>query len=219
MVLGRGAPGVTLAVPESAPLPVPAIVVPSMDDHTGPWTPALRTLQGRMPLVKVASGPASLSGDSARSPSYDFAVFDDGTVAYEGQQCVKVGGLSLTRLSIAELQGLRDYLGTACATEAGSATSDENELCARKDEKVQITCSTGKRVLSTTERCSDGPDGVGKAQALANELASRIHVDGWIGTSTERQACEPGASALSAGELRLMMRGPESAASRFATRQ
>ena len=219
MVLGRGAPGVALAVPESAPLPVPAIVVPLTDDHPGPWTPALRALQARPPLVKVASGPSSLSADSARSPSFDFAVFDDGTVAYEGQQCVKVGGLSLTRLSTEDLQGLRDYLATACSTEAGSGVSDGDELCARKDEKVQITCSTGKRVLSTTERCRDGADGVGKAQSLANDLARRIHVDAWIGTPTERQACEPGASALSAGELKLMMRGAEPAASRFATRQ
>src|SRR4029079_15823646 len=59
--------------------------------QAAPSTPALRALQGRVPLAHIRQGP--WSEDRPYEAAYEVAVFDDGTLVYEGTRCGKVGGL------------------------------------------------------------------------------------------------------------------------------
>jgi hypothetical protein len=161
----------------------------------GPATAALQGLEGRVPLVYVAHGP--WSDDEPNEPSYELALFDDGTVAYEGHRCVKVGGLVLQRLDTAVVGRVRDLLAQGCA---GIDTITENELCG-DSSRLRVTCSNGREVLTGSDRCARTEDRGKRLGALASGVLELVGADALLGAPTERQACDAGASDLGPGEL------------------
>jgi hypothetical protein len=161
----------------------------------GPLTPALRTLAGGSPVVYVTRVPPRGSADE---PAYEVAVFDDGTVVYEGHRCVEVGGVTLTRLPADELTRLRDLLPALCA--ALDAPNDD-ELCADA-ATVHVLCASGERMRVGTDHCRATDEArARRVDALVSALDERVELSARLGAPAHRQACSPGARDLAPHEL------------------
>jgi hypothetical protein len=161
----------------------------------GPMTPALRSVQGRVPLVHLARGP--WSEQRPHDASYELAVFADGTLVYEGHRCVKLGGLVLMRLDEDRLGGIRRFLAGSCV---GLDSTTDDELCPDSGT-LRVTCSNGDQVLSGSDQCRHDR-GAGKRLAeLASTLLDLTGVAPWLGEPTDRQSCEPGARDLAPHEI------------------
>jgi hypothetical protein len=168
-----------------------------------PSTPALRPLHGRMPLLHVSH--ALSSGSRSKEPGYELAVFEDGTLVYEGHRCVKIGGVVVARLDEDQLEDLRDLLATSCV---GLERASDDEVCEDdvRGGSVRVTCSNGKEVLSGSDRCWRDEDRGKQVQALVSALLSRLGVAAWIGGQSERQACGAGSRDLAPHEIARTLR-------------
>jgi hypothetical protein len=163
----------------------------------------LRVLEGRVPLLYLAHGPWSET--APYEPAYAVAVYDDGTVAYEGHRCVKVGGLLLTRLAGEDVDRLRGRLRSSCSDLGGW---NEDELCGQ-DSSLRLLCSNGSALVAGTDHCRRDQEQGKRVAALAAALAADLGLDAWLGEPTARQACEPGARDLAPREMsRTLIPGP-----------
>jgi hypothetical protein len=158
--------------------------------------PTLRLLQGRVPLARVSQRPSDARADQ---PSFEFAVFDDGTVVYEGDRCVRLGGLIIKRLKVDDIRDLGDFLTESC-TFIPSAVSDE--VCIERPTVLRLTCSNGKNTFSATDRCARDSSSHAAIEALARELLKRVGANEWLGEPTDRQTCGAGNRGLAPGKLR-----------------
>jgi hypothetical protein len=161
----------------------------------GPATPALRALRGRVPLAYVTRGPWS----EARpfEPVYELALYDDGTVVYEGHRCVRLGGLVFTRLDAQEVSDVRQLLATSCAD---LDLTSEDELCPDPGS-LRVSCSNGRELLTGSDHCRRDAEQGTRLAALAADLIGMAGALTWLGAPTERQACEPGNRDLAPREL------------------
>jgi hypothetical protein len=158
-------------------------------------TPALRGFEGRVPLVYLAHGP--WSEEERNEPAYELAFYTDGTVAYEGHRCVKVGGLVLEHLDRAVVGQVHDLLARACV---GLDAITESELCG-DTSRLRVTCANDREVLTGSDRCVRDQDGGKRLGALAAGVLELVGARPWLGAPTERVACDPGAPDLGHGEL------------------
>jgi len=163
------------------------------EDREAPSESILRLLRGRVPLARVSQRP---SDGRVYQPSFEFAVFDDGTIVYEGDRCVRLGGLIIKRLKVDDIASLRDFLGESC-TFIPSPVNDE--LCIERPTVLRLTCSNGKNTFSATDRCARDSSSSAAVAALARELLKRVGVTEWLGEPTDRQACTAGTSGLAPG--------------------
>jgi hypothetical protein len=161
----------------------------------GPATPALRQLQGRVPLVHLQRGP--WSPQKPFDAAYELALFQDGTLVYEGHRCVKVGGLIVTRLSADELARVRAQLAAGCV---GLGASPQEEVC-DGGVHTRVTCSNGEQVLTGDDRCRRERDDGKRLHALASNLITEMQVVSWLGEPTERQACDADTGDLAPREI------------------
>lgn len=152
---------------------------------------ALKAFEGRVPLVRLRERAATRE---AFVPTYEVSVFDDGTVIYEGDRCVKVGGTVVTRLAPDDLRKLQGFLGEACVE---ADASDGDELCQERERIIHVTCSDGVRVHARSNRCASAIDDSRSLDGFAAEILERVAGPGWLGRPSERLACEPGAKSLS----------------------
>jgi len=160
-----------------------------------PSTPALRALQGRVPLAHIRQGP--WSEDRPYEAAYELAIFDDGTLVYEGHRCVKVGGVVLRRLDADELAQVRELLARSCVA---FESASEDEICGG-DSGLRVACSNGAEMFRGTDHCRrDGEQGAA-LRVLATALLDQVGVAAWLGEQTLRQACQPGARDLAPREL------------------
>ncbi|HVU50517.1 MAG TPA: hypothetical protein VHL80_07505, partial [Polyangia bacterium] len=186
----------------AAPVPAPASWQGPLADQMNlqalrPATPALRNLVGQAPLVYVARVAARGAHDE---PSYELAIFDDGTLVYEGHRCVEIGGFVLARLGGDALTRLRDLLAALCSDLGG--VLDDDALCA-SSATTRVACSDGERIQLGTDHCrAPGEAHAVRLEALVSGLAAQIDLDAWLGPPTRRQACTPGSRDLSPHELR-----------------
>jgi hypothetical protein len=186
-------------LPMEAPPGPPAWQGPAADAanraRAAPLTPALRALQGRIPLAHIRQGP--WSEDRPYEAAYEVAVFDDGTLVYEGHRCVKVGGLVLRHLDASEIGRLREQLAAACV---GFDTLSAGEICG--DERgLRLSCSNGERILVGTDHCRrDDEQGV-RLRQLASALLDSLGLTPWLGEPTQRQACQAGSRDLAPREI------------------
>jgi hypothetical protein len=192
-----GGPASRPEAPVVVPAPWQGPLADKMNQTTlGPATPALKSLVGQTPLVYVARVPARGAFDE---PAFELAVFDDGTLVYEGHRCVKVGGALLTRLGRDELTRLGDALAALCA--GFDAAPNDDELCADA-ATLHVVCSDGERMHSGSDHCRQHGDAPGQSvDALVAELAEQLDLTAWLGEPTHRQGCTPGARDLSPREL------------------
>jgi hypothetical protein len=160
-----------------------------------PRTPALRALEGRVPLLYLSHGPWSQWFPF--EPAYAVAVYDDGTVVYEGHRCVKIGGLLLTRLQPDELDELKGRLASSCTDLHGW---NDDEVCG-DDTSLHLICSNGTELLAGTDRCRRAQDEGKRVAELAAAIVGHLGLDAWLGEPTARQACEPGARDLAPREI------------------
>jgi hypothetical protein len=166
-----------------------------------PSTPALRALRGQAPLVYVARVPARGASDE---PAFELALFDDGTLVYEGHRCVEVGGVIVTRLRTDLLARVQDLLATLCVGLAGTLVDDE--LCGAA-ATTHLACSDGERIWTGTDHCRGPSEPEGqRVQAIVAALSEQLALGSWLGTPTRRQACTAGARDLSPHELRRTVR-------------
>jgi hypothetical protein len=188
-VAGPAAP----AIPGPAPWQGPTADRMNRQNLT-PATPALKGLRGRAPLVYLTRVPEH---GTAGEPAYELAVFDDGTLVYEGHRCVRIGGIVLARLAPDDLVAVRDLLAGLCV---GLDRLSDGELC---DDAVtlRLTCTTGGRYLSGTDHCRKNDDQGRTLQALRAGLLDALDLDVWLGGPTTRQACSAGALDLAPHEL------------------
>jgi hypothetical protein len=163
--------------------------------QAAPSTPALRALQGKVPLAHIRQGP--WSEDRPYEAAFELAIFDDGTLVYEGHRCVKVGGVVLRRLDGEEIGQVRELLARSCV--AFDSASDD-EICG-EDGGLRVSCSNGEQMFRGTDRCRRGGEQSGALRGLAAALLDRVGVAAWLGGPTQRQACQPGASDLAPREL------------------
>jgi hypothetical protein len=163
-------------------------------ENLAPSTPALKGLKGRTPLVYLTRSPEH---GTAAEPSYELAVFDDGTLVYEGHRCVRIGGLILTRLSPDDLVAVRDLLAALCV---GLDRLSDGELC-EDAVTLRLTCANGGHALAGTDHCrKDDPQGR-RIEALRAGLLEALELEAWLGGPTTRQACSAGALDLAPHEL------------------
>jgi hypothetical protein len=166
-----------------------------------PSTPALRGYRGQAPLVYVARVPARGASDE---PAFELALFDDGTLVYEGHRCVEVGGVIVTRLRSELLTRVQDLLAALCVGLAG--TLQDDELCGAS-ATTHLACSDGERIWTGTDHCRGPSEPEGqRVQAIVAALSEPLALGSWLGTPTRRQACTPGARDLSPHELRRTIR-------------
>jgi hypothetical protein len=174
-----------------------------------PVTPALKSLLGQAPLVYVARVPPRGATDE---PAYELAVFDEGTVVYEGHRCVKVGGVVLTHLVPAELTRLEDLLATLCT---GLEGVNADELC-EEAATLRVACSNGERIQSGSDHCRRKNEAQGQnIDTLVTALGERLELGSWLGEPTRRQACTAGSRDLSPHELARTIRPDLADAGRF----
>jgi hypothetical protein len=162
--------------------------------NLAPLTPALRSFKGRAPLVHLARTPDRAA---AGEPAYEVAVFDDGTMVYEGHRCVRIGGLVLARLAPDDLVRVRDLLAALCLRFEGI---NEGELC---DDAVslRLTCASGERAHTVSDHCRKQDAQGRRIEALRAGLVESLELEVWLGEPTDRQACTPGARDLAPHEL------------------
>jgi hypothetical protein len=155
----------------------------------------LRVLHGRTPLIHLVRGP--WSPDRPFDPAYSMALFDDGTLVYEGRRCVRLGGVVIARLGGKELAAVRALLDTACA---GFDRATDGEVCADAPT-LRLTCASEDAVLSGTDHCRGEDDQGVRLQALAAAFIDKTGASAWIGEPVERQACGRGDRDLAPREL------------------
>lgn len=162
----------------------------------GPQTPALKNLVGQAPLVYVTRVPDAAERDE---PAWELAVFDDGTLVYEGHRCIESGGVLVRRLRGDDLEGLRDALEPLCA-EVEHPSSDD-EACAEKTV-LHVMCASRDRVRLSNDHCREHYPALGKeVDALVAALEAHSELASWVGEPTRRLACTPGSRDLAAHEL------------------
>jgi hypothetical protein len=125
------------------------------------------------------------------------ALFDDGTLVYEGRRCVRLGGVLIARLGASEIAAVRALLDTACA-DFDHAT--DNEVCA-DESTLRLSCSSAAGVLSGTDRCRGEEDQGARLRALAAAFIDRTGAAAWIGEPVERQTCGRGDQDLAPRDL------------------
>ena len=172
----------------------PAADAANMAERT-PSTPALRALQGRVPLVHLRRGPWSPA--KPFEAAFELVLFQDGTLVYEGHRCVKLGGLIVTRLSGDELARVRAQLAAGCV---GLGASPADEVC-EDGIHTRLTCSNGEQVLTGDSRCRREREDGKRLNALATNLLAETQVVTWLGEPTERHACEVEAGDLAPREI------------------
>jgi hypothetical protein len=163
------------------------------DTEGGPNTPALKALQGRVPLVHLKQKNLSRTND----PAYELALFDDGTLMYEGARCVRLGGMVLRRLDATELQAVQELLGTGCVPRT-KTTSDE--VCPERGG-LTVTCVGAEALVTSTDRCIGATGPGAELQAFGEQLLERTGVEEWIGSPTDRLSCDPLSGDMSTGEI------------------
>lgn len=160
----------------------------------GPATPALKDLVGQAPLVYVTRVPAERD-----QPGWELAVFDDGTLVYEGHRCVETGGVLVTRLRADGLGALRDTIETLCS-DIEQPTNDD-ELCDTATT-LRVVCAGHDRLQLASDHCRERYPSLGKQlDAIVAALEGQSNLASWVGPPTRRFACAPGSRDLSPHDL------------------
>jgi hypothetical protein len=142
-------------------------------------------------MVFISQGPAGFLS----APVFDLALFEDGTVAFEGKFAVKVVGLAFRRLPPEELVRMRRALTELCAT-VDSTPSPRNYGCA-DCRRTEVVCRREAGVVAAVD-CLDGEFPAGKTvDAFARRAAELLGASAWIGEPQERR----GVGALSGEDL------------------
>jgi hypothetical protein len=151
---------------------------------------------GRRPMVRVKQ--TSYSG---QSPSFDFVVFDDGAVFFEGKACVAEIGLRKAMLSEVELRGLKAQAGPRCA-QLLRPTGEMKEMvmCTHADHAM-VSCATGGDV-----RLGINCEG-SELFWFASDLVEGAKVRKWIGTQARQASSCRSGKRFVAGEIDRML-GP-----------
>lgn len=172
--------------------------------------PILAPLRGRIPIAHVARGPLPRvhTGDDAQPASsptaqatWELAVFDDGTMVYEGRRCVETGGLSVKHLDDSAMQAVHALIAAECA-DFPNAKSDE--LCIEHGS-TRIACADGEHVAKGSNRCTADDKERAKVDDFAEKLLAATEADLLVGADDSadgRQSCERGSPALAGMELR-----------------
>jgi hypothetical protein len=132
---------------------------------------------------------------------YDLAIFEDGTLVYEGHRCVKLGGTIVRRLGPDEVAETRKLLSEFCTD---FSRLNENELC-EEANVLRVSCSDGTRIVAASDRCRRNEDQGARMAALASALLEKVDAAPWLGKPTERLACEPGAADLARREIEMLL--------------
>ena len=172
------------ALPDTAAAPVDPVVARQAGEATQVENLVdVQPYVGRRPLARVRQ--ESYWG---HSPSFDFVVFDDGAVFFEGKSCVADLGLRKARLSPAELAELKVLAEPRCAELF--RPSKEGFTMARcfHIDNARVSCSTADGDLR------GGSDCVGSELfSFASDLIGKAKVRRWIGTAARRApACRSG---------------------------
>jgi hypothetical protein len=166
------------------------------DRAAGPTTPALKSLVGQAPLVYVTRVPDAGERDE---PAWELAVFDDGTLVYEGHRCIETGGVLVRRLRADDLAGLREALETLCADLEHPTSNDE--LCDAK-ATLHLVCASRDGLRAGNDHCREHYPSLGKqVDAVVAALEADSDLASWIGEPTRRLACPAGSRDLSPHEL------------------
>ncbi|HXJ21352.1 MAG TPA: hypothetical protein VMT03_14065 [Polyangia bacterium] len=162
----------------------------------GPATPALQELVGQTPLVYVARVPEAGERDE---PAWELAVFDDGTLVYEGHRCIETGGVLVRRLRTGQVSGLRDALETLCPNL--EEPHNQDELCDSRTVS-RVVCASRDRMRVGSDHCRERYPSLGKeVDAVVAALEAHSDLASWVGQPTQRIACTPGARDLSPHDL------------------
>ena len=146
-------------------------LVSEQEEVRGPSTPALRALQGTLPMVHAIHWPWSDDGSSV-SGTFQLAVFEDGTVAYEGDACASAGPLIVTRLDRLALGRLRDLIGKSCVR---LPVQPHGYACSHGGV-LEVTCAGPRGVVRGEDRCGGRYDPEGTLRAFVKDLVDEVGI-------------------------------------------
>jgi hypothetical protein len=138
---------------------------------------------GRRPLARV-------SQDSywGHSPSFDFVVYDDGAVFFEGISCVAELGLRRATLSPTELTELKALAEPRCAELFRPSKEGSRMAMCTHIDNAMVSCTTADGDLRRGWDCRGS-----ELFSFARGLTDKAKVQGWIGTRARREAsCRSG---------------------------
>jgi hypothetical protein len=170
------------------------------DSVVGPTDPALRALQGQKPLVHVRHDPECefILADEAQVPcptraGFELAVFQDGTLAFDGGTCARADDLVIRQLTARQLTALHATIDRIFPKIAEMQMSS----CSHGD-RLQISCRTNRRQASVAVGCSEQD-----AYRLALQVIEHAAVVDLLGTPEEQEACAAGRKYQISDEIRL----------------
>jgi hypothetical protein len=162
-------------------------LVSEREEVHGASTPALRSLQGKQPLVHAVRSPWS-EDSRPLAAAFELAVFDDGTVAYEGDLCGSDGSLVVTRLERPSFERLRGLVARSCV---GFTVQSATHVCTHSG-LLSATCAEGGRVVQGEDRCGGRFDPGGKLDTFLNDLLREVDIT---------SKCDKALKGVAAGEI------------------
>jgi hypothetical protein len=152
---------------------------------------------GRPPIIRVRQ-----SSYWGHSPSFDFVVFDDGAVFFEGKSCVGEVGLRKAILSPVELAGLKALAEPKCAQLFRPIIEGFRMVgCTHVDHAV-VSCAT----IDGDARMGSDCEG-SELFGFASDLIDRAKVRIWIGTPARQDSSCRSGKRYTAAEIDRML-GP-----------
>ena len=120
--------------------------------------------------------------------AFELAVFEDGTLAFEGHRCVGKKGLAFRALSAERLASLRASVIRQCLGMRGS-----HDDCSHSDT-VHLSCQDGHRKNDVVFRCDDPP-----TTAFVERVVRALGIEAWVLADWACPRVESGAAAT--GEI------------------
>ena len=153
---------------------------------------------GRRPVVRVKH-----DAYGAQQPSFDFAVFDDGAVFFEGESCVGDIGLRKGTLSQVALAALKALAEPRCAQLPSPEPGKYALVGCIHGPRAMVSCAT----TGGDERM--GMDCLGsEVSRFAYDLIEKAKVMIWIGTPARRDSSCRSGKRYTATEIDRMLGSP-----------
>ena len=152
---------------------------------------------GRRPLARV-----SQESYWGQSPSFDFVVYDDGAVFFEGISCVADMGLRKATLSPAALTELKALAEPRCAQLFKPSKEGASMVMCTHVDSAMVTCTTADGDLRWGWHCHGS-----ELFSFAWGLAGKAKVQGWVGTRARREASCRSGKRFTATQIDRMLLG------------
>jgi hypothetical protein len=195
------APGPPSAPPRSREVPSPPDLsnrrlVKEETRVIGPRHPVLARHQGQRPIVHLSGFHRPFPPGAPSSPEqspFELAVFEDGTLAFQGYPCGWGSAPTIARLSVPELAALRALVDRECFQLRSS-----NAECT-DSETVRVRCAAGSRTIDLNSSCESHDETLAWG-TFANEVRRLVRLDD---RPPDVGVCAPSEASLFGSDIEL----------------